>query len=300
MIILEEVYFSYPKTAHRALNNINLQVAAGEFILLAGPSGSGKTSLLKCVNGLIPHFSGGSISGHVQVNGVDVVKSGPQILSRHAGYVSQNPEDQSLLDQVEPEIAFSLENAAVPPEEMRIRVEEVLDLMSLASVRDRSLNTLSGGERQRVAIASALALRPQILLLDEPTSQLDPQSAEDVLRSLIRLNEDLGLTVILSEHRLERILRHIDRIIFMDKGSILIDDDVRRALVALPHLPPLAELGKKLGWEPLPLTVKEGRRFTTSTQITALDHKDGNSQEIYLKQNGTVYLNIDSLGFFFW
>jgi energy-coupling factor transporter ATP-binding protein EcfA2 len=189
------------------------------------------------------------------------VQAGPQQLSREVGFVMQNPEAQAILDHVEPEIAFGMEQAAIPPQEMRVRMEEVLSLLDLTPLRARPLHTLSGGERQRTAIACALALRPQILVLDEPTSQLDPQSAEEVLRALVRLNEDLGLTIIIAEHRLERVLRYVDRIAYLENGRLLVDAPTREAVTRLPLLPPLVELGRALDWQPLPLTIKEGRRF---------------------------------------
>ncbi len=265
MIQLESIYYSYPNSGQPALNGIDLKIAVGQFVLLTGASGSGKTTLLRCINGLVPHFSGGEISGNVQVNSVNVIENGPNILSQHVGFVAQNPEGHALLDKVEPEIAFALENAAISDQEMRVRVEEALDLLDLTALRDRSINSLSGGERQRVAIAAVLALRPQILLLDEPTSQLDPKSAEDVLRSLTRLNEDLGLTIVLVEHRLERVIRYVDRIIFMEEGKISVDDSARKALAKMPHLPPLASVGRALGWDPLPMTVKEGLKYASET-----------------------------------
>jgi energy-coupling factor transporter ATP-binding protein EcfA2 len=261
MIAIESLSYSYPNQSAAALSNINLRVRAGEFVLLAGPSGSGKSTLLRCLNGLVPHFTGGTISGTVTVNDLDVLSLGPPALSQHVGFVLQTPEAQAVLDRVEPEIAFGLENAGLPPQEMRVRVEEVLDLLDLLPLRRRLLSTLSGGERQRVAIAAALALRPTILVLDEPTSQLDPQSAEEVFRALVRLNEDLGLTIVLAEHRLERVMRYTDRVIYLDQGQVLIDDAARVAVSQMPQLPPLIQLGRALGWQPLPLTVKEGRRF---------------------------------------
>jgi energy-coupling factor transporter ATP-binding protein EcfA2 len=260
MISLNSLRYWYPKSEKPALEITSLEIMTGDFLILAGSSGSGKTTLLKAINGLVPHFTGGKVEGEVRVNGMNVLEAGPRTLSQHIGYVTQNPENQALLDRVEPEIAFALENAAVPAQEMRVRVEEVLDLLDLSPLRNRLLTSLSGGERQRVAIASVLALRPQILLLDEPTSQLDPKSAEDVLRSLVRLNEDLGLTVIVSEHRLERVLRYADRVVFLEQGRIQIDDDVHSALREMPQVPPIIELGRILDWEPLPLTVKEGRQ----------------------------------------
>ena len=272
MINIREVSYTYPNNSKAALDDVTMQAAAGEFILLAGPSGSGKTTLLRCLNGLVPHFSGGVMKGSVVVNNLDTLRAGPQTVSQHVGFVAQNPEGHALLDRVEPEIAFALENAAVPPQEMRVRVEEALDLLDLTPLRQRLISSLSGGERQRVAIASVLALRPQILLLDEPTSQLDPQAAVDVLRSLVRLNEDLGLTIILVEHRLERVLRYADRLIFMDNGQIIVDEPVRSALPKVPQLPPLARLGCAMGWDPLPLTVKEGRHLVSKLETKALSY----------------------------
>jgi energy-coupling factor transport system ATP-binding protein len=264
MISFHELTYTYPNRVEPALLKVNWQAQAGEMILLSGPSGSGKSTLLRCLNGLVPHFTGGMISGQVLVDGLDVMAAGPQIMSQHVGFVSQSPEAQAVLDEVEAEIAFALENMAVPPQEMRVRVEEVLDLLDLAPLRHRSLATLSGGERQRVVIAAALALRPNVLVLDEPTSQLDPQSADDVLRSLVRLNEDLGLTIILAEHRLERVLRYIDRLSYLENGQITADGPAREVLATISGVPPLLELARALNWRPLPLTVKEGRRFTTS------------------------------------
>lgn len=264
MITIEHLTYTYPNGRRPALRDVSLRVRPGEFVLLAGPSGAGKSTLLRCLNGLTPHFSGGAISGRVEVGGLDVVTAGPRPLSQVVGFVFQDPESQAVLDHVEAEIAFGLENAAVPPAEMRLRVDEVLNLLDLVRLRERPLSTLSGGERQRVAIATALALRPRILAVDEPTSQLDPQSAEEVLQALVRLNEDLGLTVVLVEHRLERVLRYVDRLVYLEEGQIRVDDQVRPALsqIPQPQTPPLARLGMSLNWQPLPLTIKEGLRFT--------------------------------------
>ncbi|MEW5959175.1 MAG: ATP-binding cassette domain-containing protein [Chloroflexota bacterium] len=263
MILLDRVTYTYPQASRPALQNIGLHVHEGEFVLVIGPSGAGKSTLLRCLNGLVPHFSGGSFQGAIEVNGLDPIKATPQVMSRHVGFVFQDPEAQFVLDRVEDELAFALENAAMPPPEMRVRVEETLDLLELAPLRDRRLDTLSGGERQRVAIAAALAFRPRILVLDEPTSQLDPQSAEDVLHALARLNSDLGLTIILAEHRLERVLPFIDRLVYLGgDGATLLNGPPRRILPQIDLAPPLITLGKALAWTPLPLTIKEGLRFS--------------------------------------
>jgi energy-coupling factor transport system ATP-binding protein len=263
MIDINHLTYTYPGAAGPALRDVTLRAQAGEFILLAGPSGAGKSTLLRCLNGLTPHFSGGHVAGRIEVGGLNVLAAGPRALSRVVGFVFQDPENQAVLDNVEAEVAFGLENAAVPPAEMRLRVDEVVNLLDLAHLRHRPLVTLSGGERQRVAIATALVLRPRILAVDEPTSQLDPQSAEEVLQALVRLNQDLGLTIVLVEHRLERVLRHSDRLVYLEQGQIVADGPVRRALAQIPRplAPPLTSLGMALAWEPLPLTIKEGLPF---------------------------------------
>jgi energy-coupling factor transporter ATP-binding protein EcfA2 len=268
MIEIERITYTYPGASAPALADLTLHIAEGEFVLVAGPSGAGKSTLLRCLNGLVPHFSGGAVGGHVTVAGRDPIGEGPQVLSRVVGFVFQDPQAQFVLDRVEDEIAFGLENGAVPPAEMRVRVEEVLHLLDLAPLRDRALDTLSGGERQRVAIAAALAFRPHVLVLDEPTSQLDPQSAEEVLSALVRLNRDLGLTVVLAEHRLERVLPYADRLVYLpdDSGQVL-DGPPRQVLQQMELTPPLVTVGKKLGWNPLPLTIKEGRTFAADIPI---------------------------------
>lgn len=269
MITFEQVTFSYPKQPKPALQTISLQIDAGEFALLVGASGAGKSTLLRLINGLAPHFSGGQLSGRLTVHGLDPVQATPQTMSRHVGFVFQDPEAQFVTDRVEDELAFALEQAALPAPAMRVRVEETLDLLDLARLRDRPLTTLSGGERQRVAIGAALALRPAILVLDEPTSQLDPQSAEDVLTALVRLNSDLGLTIVLAEHRLERVLPFAERLLYLSPGGrSLLSGDVRSVLRQIDLAPPLVQVGKALGWAPLPLTVKEGLRFSQKSPET--------------------------------
>jgi len=261
MIDFSHFTYFFPQAERPAVDDLTLQVGAGEFVLLTGPSGAGKSTLLRALGGLVPHFSGGRVAGRVRVAGRDPVSAGPAALSRSVGYVFQDPEAQAVLDRVEAEVAFSLENAAVPPDEMRERVQEALAWVDLLPLRDRRLATLSGGQRQRAAIATALALRPQILALDEPTSQLDPEGAREVLETLARLNEERGLTILLAEHRLERVLPYAGRVIALEAGRVVADGPVPRVLEELPRLPPLAALGRALGWRPLPRTVAEARPF---------------------------------------
>ncbi|RMG96032.1 MAG: ABC transporter ATP-binding protein [Chloroflexi bacterium] len=261
MIRIEHLTYTYPDGSQPALQDVSLQIAAGEFVLVAGPSGSGKSTLLRCLNGLVPHFSGGQISGHVLVGGKDVIALGPTVLSRYVGFVFQSPEAQAVLDEVEAEIAFGLENVGMSPEKMRKRVAEVLALLNLEGVRKRPLSTLSGGERQRVAIGSAIALRPRLLVLDEPTSQLDPEAARQVMQAVSRLNRQVGLTVVLATHRLEGMLPYADRLIWLEKGRIIHNGAVPDVITKLPEAPPVIRLAQKKGWYPLPLSVAEARQF---------------------------------------
>jgi energy-coupling factor transport system ATP-binding protein len=260
MITFDHLTYTYPGASGPALSDVTFRVAEGEFVLVVGPSGAGKSTLLRCLNGLVPHFTGGKLNGRVAVAGCDAAKVGPQGLSRVVGFVFQDPEAQFVVDRVEDEIAFALENAAIPPAEMRVRVAEVLSLLELSHLRDRSLETLSGGEKQRVAIAAALALRPRVLVLDEPTSQLDPQSAQGVLDALVHLNRELGLTIILAEHRLERVVAHTDRLVYLpDSDEPVLSGPPRQVLSQMALTPPLVLLGKALEWQPIPLTIEEGQ-----------------------------------------
>jgi energy-coupling factor transport system ATP-binding protein len=269
MITFERVSYCYPEADLPTLREVDLHLPEGCFVLVVGVSGAGKSTLLRCINGLVPHFSGGELTGYIEVDGQQPVLVGPQQMSRHVGFVFQDPEAQFVVDQVEDEIAFALEHAAMPRQEMRIRIEEVLDLLDLAPLRGRRLDTLSGGERQRVAIAAGLALRPKVLVLDEPTSQLDPKSAEDVLHTLFRLNSDLGLTVILAEHRLERVMAFADTLILLpDDGNGVCVGTPAEMAQQMGLTPPLVSLGKALGWEPLPLTIKQGRQFARAMEQT--------------------------------
>lgn len=279
MISFHQVTYAYPRTipgreSLPALSNLSLEIEEGELLLVVGPSGAGKSTFLRCLNGLVPHFYGGKLSGRIEVAGRDPIALGPQAMSQVVGMVFQNPEAQFVTDRVEDELAFGLENMALPPALMRKRVEEVLDQLSIAHLRDRHLATLSGGEKQRVAIAAVLTMHPQVLVLDEPTSQLDPQSAEEVLVAVRRLNEDLGLTVILAEHRLERVVQFVDRVLYLPgNGDPPLLNSPQEVMARVSLTPPLATLGKHLGWRPLPLTVKQARRFVRGLRAGVTDQQ---------------------------
>ena len=273
MIRIRSFTFSYADLPEPALKNINLTIQDGELILITGPSGSGKSSLARCLNGLIPHFYGGKLSGQVEVEGMSTTISTPKEMSVQVGMVFQDPENQLVAADVERELAFGLENLALPREEMAKRIEEALDTVHIAGIRKRGLHELSGGEKQKVAIASVLALKPKILVLDEPTSELDPQGAEEVLSIIRRLNDELGLTVILIEHRLERVIHFVDRFIVMEQGRVLADgppgevlcsnyDKLVKAGLGIPPLISLVHALQDRGMviERMPLTVKDGRK----------------------------------------
>jgi energy-coupling factor transporter ATP-binding protein EcfA2 len=298
-VTFDRVTFTYPEATAPALREVSLELEAGQFVLVIGASGSGKSTLLRCINGLVPHFSGGKLTGRVTVDGLDTREYPPGDMASVVGFVFQNPEAQFVTERVEDELAFALENAGVPQLTMRKRVEEVLDALGIASLRNRAVSSLSGGEQQRVAIAAALALQPKILVLDEPTSQLDPQSAEDVLGALVRLNADLGLTIVLAEHRLERVLQFADRVVFLpEAGAAPLVGDPREVMEAVSLTPPLVTLGKALGWRPLPLTIKEGRRFasryaTRNTQYAAEQEARNKRQETRGKKQGASAAVLD-------
>ncbi|WP_298400912.1 ABC transporter ATP-binding protein [uncultured Chloroflexus sp.] len=264
MIELDRVTYTYPGAGAPILRDLSIRIADGELLLVCGPSGAGKSTLLRLFNGLVPHFYGGRLSGRVRVWGRDTLAHQPRDLADLIGFVVQDPESQFVVERVEDEIVFAMENLGVPPAVMRRRVEEVLDQLAIAHLRHRHVATLSGGEQQRVAIAAALAAQPRALVLDEPTSQLDPHGAEEVLTALQKLNADLGITIVLCEHRLERVVQYADRILYLAPGGRVEVGAPREMLARIELRPPLQQLGVELGWEPLPLTIKEGRRFVTA------------------------------------
>jgi len=260
------VSFEYPDGA-RALDGLDLEIAEGEMLLVAGGSGSGKSTLLRAANGLVPHATGGRFGGEVHAFGRSTRDHRPRDLCDVIGFVHQDPEAQFVADRVEADIAFVLENLGLEPLEMRRRVEEVLDALGIAALRDRSPSTLSGGEQQRCAIAGAIAAAPHALVLDEPTSQLDPQGAEDVLAAIARLNADLGTTVLIAEHRLDRAAPIAERAALLDAGCVVASGDPGAVLAAYPGAPAVARLGRLLGWDPVPLTVRDARRQAAATTI---------------------------------
>ncbi len=230
-------------------------------MLLVGPSGVGKSTLLGTVPGLVPHFTGGLLSGRVTVGGRDTRTHKPRELADLVGTVGQDPLAHFVTDTVEDELAYGMESLGLAPDVMRRRVEETLDLLGLAELRDRPIATLSGGQQQRVAIGSVLTPHPKVLVLDEPTSALDPAAAEEVLAVLQRLVHDLGTTVFMAEHRLERVVQYADRVVLLPApGEPPVTGPPAEIMQVSPVRPPVAELGLLAGWDPLPLSVRDARR----------------------------------------
>ncbi len=259
MISFQNVTISYPRALEPTLRGVNLEIEEGAFALVTGPTGSGKTTFLSAISGLVPHFTGGHLAGQVRVAGRSTADHPPRDLADVVGYVSQDPRAGFVTDTVEEELAFAMEQLAVPPDVMRKRVEETLDLLGIAELRDRPLSTLSGGQAQRVAIGSVLTAGPRILVLDEPTSALDPTAAEEVLATLVRLVHDLGITAVVAEHRLERIIQFADEIITVQDGEVTVGSPGDQ-LANSPLAPPIIQLGKRAGWTPLPLSIRDARR----------------------------------------
>ncbi|AEM86769.1 ABC transporter ATP-binding protein [Streptomyces violaceusniger] len=262
MIRFEQVSVQYDGAARPALSGVELTVPEGELCLLVGPSGVGKSTLLGAVSGLVPHFTGGTLRGRVTVAGRDTRTHKPRELADVVGTVGQDPLAHFVTDTVEDELAYGMESLGIAPDTMRRRVEETLDLLGLAELRDRPIATLSGGQRQRVAIGSVLTTHPRVLVLDEPTSALDPAAAEEVLAVLQRLVHDLGTTVLMAEHRLERVVQYADQMILLPSpGAAPLAGPPAELLPLSPVQPPVVALGGLAGWpSPMPLSVRDARR----------------------------------------
>lgn len=269
-LAIERLTYAYPEAAMSALCDVSVTLSPGEFALLAGRSASGKSTLLRAACGLVPHFHGGGIEGGIEVAGIDAIVAGPSELAAVVGYVAQDPETQVVSTTVAAEIELPLEMRGDPPASRARAVEEVALALAIPHLLDRAVDTLSGGELQRVALAAALVTRPRLVLLDEPTSQLDPVAGDELIWLLRRLNEEWGVTVLLAEHRLERCLAAADRVIAMASGSVAFDGDpadfldwAQRVDQALET--PAAKLFSLAGIEPLPVGVRAARKTLASS-----------------------------------
>lgn len=263
-LAFEAVTYTYPGASGPALEDVSVEVEAGEFCVVAGPSAGGKSTLLRAAAGLVPHFHGGRFAGRVIVGGLDTREHRPEAVAAVAGTLFQDPETQVVLTTVRSELAFPLENRGHGPSGIARGVEEVALALGIEALLDRSTAELSGGELQRVALGAALAGHPQLVLLDEPTSQLDPVAGDELIGLLRRLNQEWGTTVLLIEHRLERCLAAADRVIVLDGGHVACHAPPRGFLQwaadAQPVLlTPAARLFERVGLRPLPAGVKDAR-----------------------------------------
>jgi energy-coupling factor transport system ATP-binding protein len=256
VIETKSLTYTYPGATKPSITDVSIKVEKGEFVLITGPSGCGKTTLCRTFNGLIPQFYQGELKGEITVAGLDAAKHPTYEMAKQVGLVFQNPENQLFALSVEKDVAFGLENLGFPREEMRKRVDWALNLTGIYDLRERSPHEMSGGQQQRVAIAAVLAMQPQIIVLDEPTSFLDPLSAERIFEVIHELNKKLGFTVILVEHRLDLTAKYANHIIIMDQGKVHFDGETRTILaneetrlmgVGVPKATLLYEMLKKEG-----------------------------------------------------
>jgi energy-coupling factor transport system ATP-binding protein len=260
MIRLDHVTLTYPHAAAPTLRDVDLAIPEGDLVLVCGPTGSGKSTLLGLLNGLVPHFTGGHLAGTVSIDGTDTRRRAPRELAHLVGVVGQDPLAGFVTDVVEDELAYGMEQLGAPPQTMRTRVEETLDLLGIADLRRRPLRALSGGQQQRVAIGAALTAHPRVLVLDEPTSALDPTAAEEVLAAVTRLVHDLGVTVVMAEHRLERVVQFADRMLVLSGAGRVRAGRTAELLGEGGVEPPVARLARLAGWSPVPLSVRDARR----------------------------------------
>ncbi|MDX6651713.1 MAG: energy-coupling factor transport system ATP-binding protein [Solirubrobacterales bacterium] len=271
-LVFENFSYRYPGAASDALDAISLTIDPGELVVLAGRSASGKSTLLRAACGLVPHFHGGEAAGRAAVTGLDIRDHGPAELTGRAAFVAQDPETQVVSTTVRAELELPLELRGDSPSTRARAVEEVALALAIPHLLDRATDTLSGGELQRVALAAALVTRPPLILLDEPTSQLDPVAGDELIWLLRRLNEEWGLTILLCEHRLERCLAAADRTIAMADGAIAYDGTPEAfldwALATDPILAtPAAQLFHQADISPLPTGVKAARRFLAASGV---------------------------------
>jgi energy-coupling factor transporter ATP-binding protein EcfA2 len=259
--------FTYTGASKPSIEDLTIGVSPGEFIVLTGPSGCGKTTICRCLNGLIPNFYSGDFTGDLIVDGLSVKDHTTAELAPHVGMVFQNPENQLFSLSVERDVAFGPENLGLAREETRKRVDWALDVTGISNLKDKPPYELSGGQQQRAAIAAVLAMQPKVMILDEPTSFLDPKSALEILEVISDLNKKLGITIILVEHRLDIVSKHANRVIVMDSGRIVLDgtpkdvygEHARLIGIGLPRVTALFNLLQKDGvqFTQTPTTVDE-------------------------------------------
>ena len=298
MINISHLFYQYPNTDNDVLKDVSLTISPGTLTLISGPSGSGKSTLLRCINGLVPHFSGGLIAGEIDVFGSNPIQDGTKEMSRKVGMVFQEPETQFVYDIVEDEIAFSLENFGIPRKIMHQQVSTVLKNLGLCHFRQRKIHTLSGGEKQKIAIASALVHHPKVLILDEPTSQLDPIAAANMLDFIASLKSKLGLTILITEHRLERLLPYADLLADLSPDGRLESGSPEEILMHMDQVPPIISIAKQIGVKPLPLKIEDFPNLELHRELNIIQKDPGeiNTQTpVISTQNLTVNINMTKI-----
>ena len=281
-IEIDNLHFTYPSRNTPTLRGIDAKVDPKAFILLTGPTGCGKSTLLRTLNGLIPHASGGKLSGSVRVNGASVAEQPIAVTCQQVGLLFQNPDEQLFCIIVEDEIAFGLENLGLPSQEIDRRIDSALTQVGLAGFRNRQITSLSSGQKQRVALACVCAMQPQILLLDEPTSYLDPQATHDILEILRDLNRRLGITVIVAGHQVNEIAPLCSRVWLMDEGGLVSDLPIDQAFADLKQyvrlgvqVPELAQVAEQRGYSERPLTLDH------AVQLFAIPAQDSKQAQFH-------------------
>jgi len=273
LICIKDLYFQYKDSDRFALSDISLQIEEGEFVGIIGSSGSGKTTLTHVLNGVVPHYYGGDFYGSAVIGGLDTVTAAPTQLAQMTGSVFQDIDGQMVASVVEDELLFGLENFGLPRAEIEKRIEDALETVGIRELRYRSIFSLSGGQKQKVAIAAIVALRPRLLILDEPTGELDPKSSRMIFDMLLKLNREYGMTVVIVEQKIMLLCEYVKRLLVMDRGSVLFDgevhevlrnaDEMRRVGVNVPRVTTLADIlrGRGLYRGPQPASVDEAERM---------------------------------------
>ncbi|WP_245616100.1 ABC transporter ATP-binding protein [Phycicoccus jejuensis] len=273
-IVLESVSVTPAGADAPVLRDVDLVVEEGELALVVGRTGSGKSTLLGAMCGRVPHFTGGTLRGRVLLHGRDTREHRPRDLADLVGVVGQDPLAGFVTDTVEEELAYGMEQLGLSATTMRKRVEETLDVLGIPELRGANLRELSGGQQQRVAIGSVLTAHPRVILLDEPTSALDPTGAEEVLATITRLVHDLAVTVVVAEHRVERVLHYADRVLHVGAGGVVRDGEPAEVMRWSDIASPVVELGRWAGWRPLPLSVRDARRASRGLRAELADAPD--------------------------
>jgi len=300
-LIFDRLSYRYPEAQSCSIEDLSLEVASGQFLLVTGLSASGKSTLLRLACGLAPHFYGGEVFGKVEVSGKGTEAHTPSDLARYVGYVGQDPHTATVMNTVRAELSFPLENHGYQRLERVRGVEEVATALGIDHLLDRSIQTLSGGELQRVAIASALAPNPKILLLDEPTAQLDPAAKGDLLALLRRVNDEWGTTVVIAEHDISICIPHVDRVVVLENGFISADLSPQEFLVWAGREAQLletqsAKLLRELGLSPPPTTVKAARlAISKSIYCEKLTISQERSLNVASSSSGEQVLEVDNL-----